>query len=455
MLTSWPSPLPAHVDSWLVVSRAHQVQKDSSISFLGPISQNSTYPPGAHLHLAVSSSITGIPPLNIIPLFRFVFFMVLGLLLYTLSKKLFKNQITAIVISLFSPLALSNITMLGPAYLVPLTWGMLLALAFFRTMLDEKWIIASILFLALAFTHRSSLLFALLTIGLYYLITNRRRLLYLLPFAIIATIIILISPGPEYLINVLAGLFTFSKQRPYLVVKWILPWYFLTFLAIGIFATILKERKAAKFLIPIFSFMAINAFLYWYWQGFLLVYRRLFTYLFLMSVPLIGYGVYALAERIESFWKPLKKYHIVLIIALLLLIPLAIQTNLEARERNLIHVTEAEHLLLTEFAQTYPGTSLIADHLESIALPYYNIPPVQLSPGHGLNTLDYGRIAPCYYVAEPDCFAQYMAQNNISFVYPHANWHVTYFQPIINESNLLIYQFDRNLYKESQENQTQ
>ncbi len=101
--------MPMHVDSWQVISKADFILDNSKITFIEPFSYTySSYPPGAHLSLAAISSITGLNMIFLAQLLPGIFFALLGLLLYSVSKALFNNKLAAIAVMAFTPLAFSS-----------------------------------------------------------------------------------------------------------------------------------------------------------------------------------------------------------------------------------------------------------------------------------------------------------------------------------------------------------
>ncbi len=337
--------------------------------------------------------------------------------------------------------------MLGPFYLVPVAWGMLLSLIFFYFILKDKWKIAFLIFIAIALTHTSSMVFTLIGLGLYMILNKRnwKKLKYLLIVAITSLIIFLVSGRAKLFYSIINNFFIFQKSRPYISVYLTLPIIFIALLALGFYSILLKEKKASKFLIPLFSVMAINAFIYWKWQGFFLVYRRLFTFTFMLMPFFVGYAVYTISTKKIKF---IKNQNIILIILLLLLVPFAIKANAKSNKYNYIYVDMDEAVLFSEFGKLHPNSYLGTDHLEAFAMPYYNIKPIQLSPAHGVNTTYFGYLAPCYLNRIPECFGDFFYATNFTYLYPGKKINTTYFNPILKYKNREIYKFSREKYKE-------
>lgn len=444
--------MPQHVDSWQVISKADYILKQKELTFIEPFTGLVLYyPPGAHLHLSVISSIAGIDMIFLAQILPAIFFVMLGLLLYTLSKSLFKNELAAISVMAFTPLALSNITMLGPFYLVPLTWGMLLSLLFFYFIIKENWFFSFITFVALANIHNSSVVFSLLGAGLYFLFNKRywNKIKYLFLFGITALVLFSFTVGYELFYSIIKGLFIFQKAEPYISIYLTMPALFLVSLALGFYLILSKEKKAATFLIPLFTFLAINAFIYWRWQGFFLVYRRLFTFTFMMTSFFVGYTVYYLSNKLEdltrfsNIFQFIKKYHLALILFLIILVPQAVSLNIKSYGISIQYVSQAESQLFQKFGEIHPQEYLVAGHLESFALPYYNIKPVVLSPAHGVNTTYFPETMPCFITQDIRCFENFFNETNFEYLYTSTLVNSSFFEEDVKYGDRVIYKYKR------------
>jgi hypothetical protein len=446
--------MPQHVDSWIFISWAKSTLDDKRLTFIEPFSsETSHYPLGTRISLAVTTSITGLDMIHIAQFLPAIFFAILGLLLYSLSRRLFNNCTVAIVITAFTPLALSNITMLGPYYLVPVAWGMLLSLLFFYFFISSRWLFSLITLIAIVNTHTSSLVFSLIGVSLYFIFNRQYWLKIKYLFLIIFTAIIFFSLTIGYrpLFSLIVNFFAFEKQPPYISVYLTLPVLFLVLQAIGFYLILIREKKAAHFLIPLFSVLAINAFLYWNWKGFFLVYRRLFTFSFMVASFFVGYAVYTISETITNLltrtspkWQFLKKNNLLLITLLFILVPPTIHLNLKAHKYSEIYVDNEEHILLTRFGQLHPESYITTNHLQAYALPYYNLKPVQLSPMHISNISYFHNVSPCFYNRDIKCLESFFNRTNFKYLYTQTLVNSTYFKPAFNYSNHVIYEFVGN-----------
>jgi hypothetical protein len=450
--------MPQHIDSWIVISRADFILKEEAAALTEPFSGSRLYYPiGSYLSFAVIKSISGLDMIYLARLIPAMFFVVLGLLLYSLSNALFKNDLASISVMAFTPLSLSNITILGPYYLVPVAWGILLSLLFFYFILKEKWIIGFLTFIALAATHTSSTVFSIIGIGLYFIFDRKywHKVKYLFLIGLASIILFSFTRGIGLLFDLITSdLFAAQKSRPYISIYMIMPIIFIVLLALGFYFILTKEKRAAKFLIPLFSVLAINAFIYWYWKGFFIVYRRLFTFTFVIVPFFAGYSIYKISNIAEKFISKrllfIKKYNAILLMLLIILVPLSIKTNIKSHKYNNIYVDEDEHQLFTGFGKLYPDTYIATDYLQAHALPYYNLKPVQLSPAHVGNVLYFNQLAPCYNIIDSEeCFGDFFYTTNFSYLYSRVPVNISYFKPFFNYNNKIIYMFERDIYKQS------
>lgn len=444
--------MPMHVDSWQVISKADYILKQEKIMPDEPFSNlESNYPRGSPLFLAVLASITNwhIVSIELISLSQFLpalFNVILALLLYLFSKALFKNEMASLAVMAFTPLAISNITMLGIFYLVPVAFGMLLCYLFFSFLVRKNWIFAFLAFISILVTHNSSLAFASVAFLLYFIFNreNRRKLKYLLIVLGIGFLGFILTRGLEYTMNLIPMLFVFEKSKPYFSVYLTLSISFIVLTAIGIYLILSRERQARTFLIPLFAFLAINALTYWHFQGIFLVYRRLYVFLYSLLPFFVGYSVWFICSRIENIgnrFSFVKKYHLILLIFFLILIPVAIQLNIKEYQRSYQYVSKTEHELFRQFGENYPNNYLVADHLESFALPYYSIKPVVLSPMHGVNTTYFRETISCFTKRDIKCFEDFFNRTEFKYLYTSTYVNSTKFEPFLNYKDRIIYKF--------------
>jgi len=136
-----------------------------------------------------------------------------------------------------------------------------------------------------------------------------------------------------------------------------------------------------------------------------------------------------------------------LVILLAILLPFAVSRNLNARTPYQVYILPEENALFTEFGHRFPGASVLTDHLEGFALPYYNLTPISLSPAHGANSSYFHQVGACYSLGNIECIAAFLNRTGFEFLYARTGLNRSYFKPVAGISNRVIYRFDRDTYQ--------
>lgn len=443
--------MPRHVDSWILISQSDYILDSQTIDFKEPFSgEGFSNPLGSHVLVVVVSSISGLDILSLGFVFRILIFIILSFLVYGLSKSLFNNEKVAAVCGLFTPLILTNMTMLGPAYFVPLAFATILAFLFFIFLIKEKWFLMSLSFIILALTHASTMVFALIVLFLYFLFNRKywKKFWIFFVILILGIIFFVSTHGFGFFIQKILELTAFHKLWPYFKFDKMLTYTFIPFFALGIYFIISKEKKARRFLIPLIVFLALEMFLFWYWKGFAIRYRRIIYYIFMLLPFFVGYGVYNLSYYVDILISKFRKlkfivnYKLILILILVILVPLAINLNINQRSFEYTFVNEEENVLLENFGNEYPNGYLAAGALQSYALPYYELKPVQISPGHIGKQLYYRQLFPCFYKRDVDCLIGFFREHpEFQYIYTRTKINSTYFEPLFVKEGLIIYEY--------------
>lgn len=445
--------MPRHVDSWIVISEADHLIKSKTTNFTEPFTnERLNYPPGTFLLISTIASITNIDLINLDYLLRIINFIILSLLFYILSKELFNNEKIAVTTTIFTTLLLTDITMLGPAYLVPLVYGSILFLLFVIFLLKEKWILLLLTFITLGLTHTNTIIFTLLGLFIYLLFNKKYWDKYWLMLVMgIIGLILLIITIPLYIINQnLFNLILFSMIPPFFNFNKLLTYIFIPFFTLGIYFILKKENRARKLLIPLILILALEILSYSILgKGVLIRYRRVMYYIFLLTPLFVSYGLYSIIRQIEALLSKfkklrfIKKFNIILIISILILLPISISVNLEQRKTDLVYVDEEEHAFLINFGKLYPNEYLTANHLQSYVLPYYNLKPVQISPGHIGKVLYFDEVGKCFVLRDINCIDKFF-QNHSEFKYLYTQTFVnsTNFTIFYREEDLIIYKYN-------------
>jgi hypothetical protein len=339
---------------------------------------------------------------------------------------------------------LSQITMLGPFFLVSLTFGMVFSILSFYFLVRGKWGFFVVGIFCVGLSHSSSLVFALAASGLYFAFNPKlwSKLVWLALAGGLAVLVFVGLNGGDLLWTIVTNYLMFSKSWPYFQYIGLLGTLFMALLALGIFLIIVYERKGTSFLLPIFGFMAVDMFLYWTWNGFFMVYRRLISYIFLLTPFFVGYSVYFIAKQLR------RGAVIGFALLLIILVPFAVAQNIHSRAPYQVYITHDEDALFTAFAKVHPGAYVLTDHLEAFALPYYNLTPISLSPSHGANTSYFTRVAGCYNTGNIDCIASFFNSTGFEYLYARAGLNRSDFTPVVGVGSRVIYRFQKIYNKE-------
>jgi len=444
-----------HRDGWIVITTTQDILDSGHITFTNPYTDGSfIYPPGSWIMSAVLSTNTGLDLTRIAQIFPAINFVLLGLMIFLVARHLFKDDWIAIACMAFTPLIFNNVTIMGHYYFIPLAFGVTLSLLFFNFYLKEKWFMAIFTFLVLSVTHSSTIIFTSIAAGIY-LIFNKKYWKKIPLFALLAIILfaaLKFTKGvdvTEKTVNFVEYILTLSKQPPFISVYLTLSIIFLIFLAFGFLFVVLREKKARLFLVPIFFFLVFDLFMYWNYQGFFIVYRRLIYYLLLFIPFFVGYGVYSFSYLFthlfshthKTFYNFIKNNSIILIFMLLLLVPAAVSIHIGSHPTYTL-VNQKEQELFTEFGKLHPGAYLATNHLQSFGLPYYDLKPVHIPFKGGWTHLP--ELAPCFAKRDIDCLIGFYNHTNYTYLYTQSLVNSTYFEPAFEYDGMVIYEFVRN-----------
>jgi len=466
--------MPQHVDSWITISYTDHLLDTGKLSFTtNPfVPSKVEHVFGAHVYLAAITSITGLDLVTLSQLVPPLIFVILGFLNYALAKRFFKSTLVALLAMAFTLLTLSNITMLGPFYLVNMAFASVLFLTFFYLLILEKLPFAILLMACLPLTHISTTVFAAFVSLVFFLFNRRhlRNMLYLFAAGSVVILVVLKTIKSVYLKGYFLKflLFESGKARPYFSYSQMILAPFLVLVLVGLFLMIESEKSARKYLVPPFLFLVIDLLLVWrYDAGFLLRYRRIIYYLFLLTPLFVSYGLYgackeivALSSRLFNKIHALKRLRlhipptvscsVLILVSLFFLLPMAFNLNLDTHLSR-TWVDKGEHELFTQFGVDHPKAYVLAESLESFALPYYDLRPIQLSPGHSLFWLanrEFNVINRAYWARDSKGLAGFFENRRGKFDYKYIYYYKGFkskeFKKVYSVRNYNIYEYIGN-----------
>lgn len=471
-LPHYTAKVPLHVDSWLIVSLADRSLKVNSYDFPEPFTnQKWDYPPGLLVIQSVVTRITGIPLHILTILFPALLFLTAGFLNYAIAREMGSRKGVAILAFLFTPLILSNITMLGLYYAVPLALGSVFFLLFALFITKRMYLCTLVVYLALLLVHRSTFLLATLLLFfsfMYGLLFERKAIILIIVSVLLGSTILFV--GLYYIIfhtlqlsqlnlilfkSELILLFTrvgiSALEQPYIVYITLMTPLFLFFLGVGYFMFLNKGNPLQIPLAILFALLIFDYFVFLrYGHGYIFLYRRLSFYIFLLTPLFVGFGVYYSAEFIYRLLH--KRLHIkrmivlpLLALAVLALFIYSIKLNVEAHPSP-IWVTPEEFQFFQEFGKQHPGSYLLTDHLEAYSLPYFNLKPVMTSPGHLGGSLNFDELYIPYTRRDVSVLATFFNTHTDydGYVYYAGTFDTPYFKEVFRQGDLVIYQYQKN-----------
>ncbi|MFC2154083.1 hypothetical protein ACFLRC_01190 [Candidatus Altiarchaeota archaeon] len=394
--------LPFHTDSWISLDLAKHIIDKQEISFSSPFGGETViYPRGSHTLIALLSIVSGLSLVDISIYLPSFLYAALGLAFYALAKIIFEEKEAALFTLALSPLAISNYTMLGPAYLVPLAVGSILVINYFYFLVSSKYrqriflLPALALFSTVALTHINTTLFAIVSSMLFLFFSLLWERKFLADVVIILFLILAIVGSAGIFIEIFGfekvqELFwqylVLEKEKPYqdyIALEGFIPAFLIT---VSLYYILLRfEKKALSFLVPIFVFLVLESIAYWFASGFFIRYRRIIYFLVLLTPLLAGFGAYNLVNSIMKLRFLRERYILRRVFAgfsFIFLISLAVWTNLDTNSEITMYLNQHEHEVFTVLGRISPDSMVFGHHLTSYSFPYYELQPLQLSPRH-------------------------------------------------------------------------
>ncbi|MCF7861681.1 hypothetical protein K9M79_05525 [Candidatus Woesearchaeota archaeon] len=458
--------IPLHVDSWITISVADSFSDNHRIMETEPFSNlEYNYPPGSYVFLSVLSDVTGINLADLSELLPGFFLVIIGCMLYLIFRHFYEKPVYSLLPTFFSLMILSNITILGPYYLVPISFGIIIYLSLLYFSLKDNIIMQIISFVMLVMFHRSTALLGAITLFISFTLgvfESRKIIPYLKKLIIIGLIslagffLYVASIGDSFFSQLwLKFNFFFNNyliqsiERPFINYVSTLGVPVFIVIGLGMFAFINKPKW--KLVLFTFFILVLSLFSFWNWGFSIFIpYRRLVIYLFLFSPLFFSAGLVVIYEYISSLVSEIlpdnsnTKYVIptLYIISLLIFVPFFYGMNYNSHASR--HwVDQGEMVLFEEFGKKYPGESLVADHLESFAFPYFNITPVILSEYHPGDHKLFSQYYSAYVNRDLERLRNLFIENtDIKYIYFPGPVESQYLTEELRTGEKVIYRFD-------------
>ncbi len=395
--------MPFHADSWLVISIADAILETGDVSFSSPYGDVGAiyYPRGSHIFTALAALLSGLGLADLSIYLPPLVYAALGLGFYALARRLYQSGSAALCVLAATPFAISNYTLLGPSYLVPVAFGSLLFIVYLTLLLASKYydvrtaLPALVVFAALANTHVNTTLLAIAATFLFVffslLFDHRLRedaiLLGVGTLGFLAAVAVAWGVfGADRLADLVHSYLFLEMEKPYqdyVSVVGLAP--ALLSVAAVYYISVQKRRRALNLLLPLFAFLVVESLAYWAAYGVFIRYRRVMYFMVLLTPLLAGYGLWGVLSSLsgtlrnrgyQASVRPLVAVGVTAVVVL------GLFTHLATYDDVVLYVTPREDKVLTAFGQSAPDAMVFAHHLASFSLPYYGLTPLQLSPRH-------------------------------------------------------------------------
>ncbi|MFC2070364.1 hypothetical protein ACFLTB_04240 [Chloroflexota bacterium] len=301
-------PYALHVDEWVHLARANAMIEASGASIADPLiggaslGISSNLEAGYQLFMAVFQSISGISWMDIYRYFPSVVFMITVLSVYVLARRKGFGWEAAF----FTCLIPTTVGILGPAFLVPVSMGLLFTPLILFLAMNYKtiwsYLLIFILICFLLAIHAPSAICPIIVLFPYILLNikgNFRHslgitLALLLPFFIIFPWII------AMLLPTAKSLFTQTAHSDYVLLPRVIEEYGyvpVVICLLGIFSLAMKGgRKSYGLILGLLALMLMLVMYYSLNYGVWIMYERGLTYMMLVMGIIAGAGLAAIRD---------------------------------------------------------------------------------------------------------------------------------------------------------------
>ncbi len=337
--------LRLHVDEYVHFQYASNLTEDSPLYFTG---NSTSLERGFHLELATLKSL-GVPYLFQFSFFPAILTAILSLSIFIVTRRIF-NTTSAIFASLFIALLKSSVEILGPAFLVPMSIGLILiTLGLFLLELSS-----SLFFIPLAsllIIHPPSALayFLIININLAIKRTNIKKTIILQAFAFLLALPLYLTRFIEQRLSTIDNL-SFTIISSPLFIPRLIGYISILIIALGIYSSLIKKRYDLT--IYTLTFIFFIMLFYFYKIELFLPYRRSLMYLFIILSILFGLGC---SKIINSS----KNKKIVFAIMLILLLAIYLPPKIQSSDYFYHIAEESDYDSLIYIRENTPSSSIV------------------------------------------------------------------------------------------------
>ncbi len=303
---------PLHVDEWVHMARANAMVQSGSISFPDPLlggaqlSLSSNLEAGYQLFLGVFQIISGISWMDLFRYFPGIIFMITVLSVYVVARREGYGLEAAFLTCLIP----TSVGVLGPAFLVPASLGLLctpliLLLALnFRTVWSYLLIFFFTVFLLSV--HAPSAIYPIILLGPYILLNLKGNFRHsaLVALSLVLPFLIIFPWIVDLVMSTARGLLTESALSTYVQLPRVLQTYGYFPAVLALLGTFLLAIKGGKknygLILGLLGLLLMLVSYYTFNYGVWIMYERGLTFMMLMMGIIGGAGLMA----IRSFKLP-------------------------------------------------------------------------------------------------------------------------------------------------------
>jgi hypothetical protein len=391
---------PLHADDWIHVVVTDQITLGRTVNEKDPYFHTDLmfYPRGFHVLLAELAKLTGLDMLQIARFFPGIFQCIIALMFFLLLNRFFgtgAGLFGAFSVAVFR----THPTILGPAYLVPLNFGLLLTplmlyflLRGYKTAKTKYFILGFFIWFVIFNFHFSSFLFAsfiaLLSMTELFFAKQKietfQSIVISAAVFIIAIFFFLSSFYKTSMIKSIIGLIQgtgsimLSPFSPIFLVNYMLAF----FAFIGLYYLFSHRKTGSATIIAWIVFIFINLFLFYKMSGLGFSYERSVFY---ATEVLVITGAIGLAYATKYFHDYPKTLKYIPIIIFIFILGISFYSNATSASQYMYYlIDDSDYKAYTWLGERYPNHVLLDNHLKSLSLPYFHIRPAQISPMHAV-----------------------------------------------------------------------
>ncbi|MFH0860565.1 MAG: hypothetical protein V1921_05145 [Candidatus Altiarchaeota archaeon] len=311
---------PLHADEWQHLALSIQIMEEEGLSSLNPydLSLHVDTEPGFHILVSEILMITGVEPVTYYRFLPAIFACISNIMLFAFVWKLTKNRGIGFLSMIFFSTLKSNVNILGPVFLVPLTASIPLIYLFFLTVhqalawksMRRVYTLISV-WIALFLIHPISAAFTAFVCFIYALTEYKRTMDLMRKLSVfivipVAVFVVFIRSLEEHWGGGITYIFVDHIVYEYgwgktEILYALHDFYGYTPLLLALLGLIVEARRKEP-LVPLWSlYAALNIYAYGFLEATVIApFQRMLYYAMLGLTVLSGIGLYRLLDYVRT-----------------------------------------------------------------------------------------------------------------------------------------------------------